>query len=57
MTTQVTRIGTILVILFLVQMLISLYRYHTRLATFYRSELNSEVIVSVQPRLTLNTHG
>jgi outer membrane murein-binding lipoprotein Lpp len=35
--TAITRIGVILVIVFLVQILIGLYRYNTRLITFYSS--------------------
>ena len=35
--TAITRIGVVLVIIFLAQVLIGLYRYNTRLITFYNS--------------------
>jgi hypothetical protein len=39
--TAITRIGVILVIVFLVQILIGLYRYNTRLITFYSSRYDA----------------
>jgi hypothetical protein len=35
--TAITRVGVVLIIVFLVQILIGLYRYNTRLITFYTS--------------------
>ncbi len=38
---NITRIGTIVVVLFLVQVFISMYRYNTRLSAFYRARAHA----------------
>jgi hypothetical protein len=35
--TAITRVGVVLIIVFLVQILMGLYRYNTRLVTYYNS--------------------
>jgi prefoldin subunit 5 len=42
-----TRIGTIILILFLVQILVPLYRYNTRLATYYEARADALLLVDL----------
>ena len=50
-STQITRIGSIVLILFLVQILVALYRYNTRLAAFY--DARADLIIMVDRPLIL----
>jgi hypothetical protein len=47
--TSVTRFGVVLIMVFLVQILVSLYRYNMRLSAFYYGRADALVLVSKQP--------
>ena len=52
LNTQVTRFGSILLILFLVQILVGLYRYNARLAAYYDARADA-VMMADRPTMIL----
>jgi hypothetical protein len=46
----VTRFGVLIISIYLVQILINLYRYNTRLATFYRAQADSLVLLELDAK-------
>jgi hypothetical protein len=51
--TQVTRVGVVLMLLFLVQILVTLYRYNMRLAAFFDARADALLVHSEWTRLPL----
>lgn len=57
LATSVTRIGILVVVIFLVQILINLYRYNIRLATFYNSRVDALYYANSQAAAFESTIG
>ena len=47
----VTRFGVLIISIYLVQILINLYRYNTRLASFYRAQADSLVLLELDAKV------